>query len=122
MTNRTSGRVIIPSNPEELLELASKVYKKHQDDGDASPLKVMQDNSWDVEGPKIENCLNNHEKAEEHARLAEQYYRERDKDLPFIRAVVQNSSTLLKSIHAKNPKILGNYGFEVDDTKQIKKK
>ena len=55
------------------------------------------------------------------AKKAEQYYRERDKDLPAIKAIIQNSAALLKSINAKNPKVLGDYGFIVDDTKRVKK-
>ena len=43
------------------------------------------------------------------------------KDLPAIKAIIQNSAAILKSINAKNPKVLGDYGFVVDDTKRVKK-
>ena len=42
-------------------------------------------------------------------------------DLPAIKAIIQNSAQLLKSVYAKNPKVLGDYGFIVDDSKQVKK-
>ena len=121
MPARTSGRIIIPNNPEELLTLAQKVYDKHLADGAASPLNAMQDFNWAEDGPKIAPCKTNHEKAEEAAKKAEQHYRERDKDLPAIKAILQNSAKLLKTINAKNPKVLGDYGFVVDDTKRVKK-
>jgi hypothetical protein len=41
--------------------------------------------------------------------------------LPAVKAIVQNSAQVLKSIYAKNPKVLGEYGFVVDDSKQVKK-
>lgn len=48
-------------------------------------------------------------------------YRACDVDVPAIRAIVQNSAQVLKGIYAKNPKVLGEYGFVVDDSKQVKK-
>ncbi|RAR74168.1 hypothetical protein [Flavobacterium aciduliphilum] len=121
MATRTTGRIILPKNPAELLELANKIYKKHQEDGATSPLNAQQDFSWATEGPKVIPCKTNHEKAEEASKQAEQYYRQRDIDLPAIRAIVQNSAQLLKSIYAKNPKVLGEYGLVVDDSKPTKK-
>lgn len=121
MATRTIGRIILPKNPAELLDLAKKIYDKHLADGAASPLNAMQDFSWAVEGPKVVPCKTNHVEAEQAAKLAEQLYRQRDVDLPAIRSIVQNSSQILKSIYAKNPKVLGDYGLVVDDSKQAKK-
>lgn len=121
MSTRTPGRIIIPKNPTELLQLANKIYQKHQADKEASPLNVQQDFSWNEEGPKVAPCLKNHEDAEEAAKLAERLYRARDRDLIAIRAIVQNSSQVLKNVYAKNPKVLGDYGFVIDDSKPVKK-
>ena len=121
MATRTPGRIIIPKNNEELLALADKIFAKHQADGTVSPLNAQQDFSWRDEGPKIELCLRNHNDADAASKLAERLYRERDRDLPAIRAIVQNSAQLLKGIYAKNPKVLGEYGFIIDDSKQVKK-
>jgi hypothetical protein len=70
---------------------------------------------------KIAPCQQNNADAELAAKKAEQLYRQRDQDLPIIKAIVQNSASVLKSIYAKNPKVLGDYGFVVDDSKQTKK-
>jgi len=121
MSARTNGRIVLPKNPAELLDLASKIYQKHESDGANSPLNAQQDFNWAVEGPKVAPCKNYHEKAETAAKQAEQFYRQRDIDLPAVKAIVQNSAQVLKSIYAKNPKVLGEYGFVVDDSKTVKK-
>jgi hypothetical protein len=121
MSGRTSGRIIIPKNPGELLKLAQKIYDKHQADGAASPLNAMIDYNWAVEGPKVAPCKKNNDDAEVAAKRAEQLYRQRDLDLPNVRAIVQNSAAVLKGIYAKNPKVLGDYGLVVDDTPRAKK-
>ena len=59
------GSVAIKRNPSELLKLGGDIYSKHQLDGAASPLKSLVDNNWEVTGPKIALCLQNHQKAEE---------------------------------------------------------
>jgi len=53
-------------------------------------------------------------------KKGEQFYRQRDVDLPQIKSIVQNSAAVLKSIYAKNPKVLGDYGLVVDDTPKVK--
>lgn len=121
MGTRTPGRIIIPKSTEGLLNLATKIFEKHEADGAASPLNAQQDYSWKEDGPKVAPCLKNHQDAEAAAKTAERLYRACDVDLPSIRAIVQNSAQVLKGIYAKNPKVLGEYGFVVDDSKQTKK-
>lgn len=121
MPARTTGRIIIPTKPSELLTLAQKIYDKHLIDGATSPLNAMNDYNWATEGPKVAPCKQNNDDAEAAAKRAEQFYRQRDLDLPQIKAIVQNSAAVLKSIYAKNPKVLGDYGLVVDDTPKVKK-
>lgn len=121
MPARTSGRIVIPTNPSDLLILAQKIYDKHVADGATSPLNAMSDYNWATEGPKVVPCKKNNDDAEAAAKKAEQFYRQRDVDLPQIKSIVQNSAAVLKSIYAKNPKVLGDYGLVVDDTPKFKK-
>lgn len=121
MAARTTGRIIIPKNATGLLTLAQKIYDKHLADGAASPLNAMSDYSWATEGPKLAPCKQNNDDAEAAAKKAEQFYRQRDLDLPQVKAIVQNSAAVLKSIYAKNPKVLGDYGLVIDDTPKAKK-
>lgn len=121
MPARTTGRIIIPTKPSELLILAQKIYDKHLADGASSPLNAMNDYNWAIEGPKVAPCKQNNDDAEAATKKAEQFYRQRDVDLPQVKAIVQNSAAVLKSIYAKNPKVLGDYGLVVDDTPKTKK-
>lgn len=121
MGARTTGRIIIPSNPTELLDLAKSILEKHQADGATSALNAQQDFSWAVEGPKVAPCIENNKKADEAAKQAEKFYRQRDLDLAPIKDIVKNSAQILKKIYAKNPKVLSEYGFVVDDSKPVKK-
>lgn len=115
------GSVAIKRNPGLLLELAGGIYTKHQQDGASSPLKSLVDNNWEVTGPKIAVCLQNHQKAEELKRQMEIAYQERDKVLGEIEDIVRNSAALLKGIYRNTPKKLGDWGFEVNETVTTKK-
>lgn len=122
MAQTTKGRVVISTNVEEQLKLAQSIFDKHALDGIVSPLHALQDYKWEAEGPNINVCLAKHLEAEEHKRKMEEAYRERDKHLPNILNVVRNSGALLKAIHAKNAKRLGEWGFTVDDSPKQKAK
>ena len=119
--SKTKGRVEVPKNIEELLTLAAKVYKKHLDDAAESKLKMLEDYNWNDVGPKIANCLASHNLAEEHKAKMEAEYRKRDLLLPEIEGVLRSSKALLKGIYAKNPKKLGDWGFNIDDSAPVKK-
>lgn len=118
---RTSGRIEISQNVEEMLNLASKVYEKHEADGDASPLKNLDGTSWNVIGPMIEPTLAKHREAEELKKQADKAYRERDLNVPEIKEAVMNSRNLLKALNPKNPKRLADWGFEIHDSVQTPK-
>ena len=113
---RTSGRISIPTNPPEMLLLASKVYQKHQADGELSPLMNLDGIDWTVVGPTIERALDLHNQAEILKGQMEQAYRERDLFLPVIDGAVKASRTLLKALNQQNPKRLADWGFQVDDS------
>ena len=114
--SRTLGRVEISQNVEEMLNLASKVYGKHQADGDASPLSKLDGISWNDVGPKINPALAKHREAEELKKQMEKAYRERDIYIPEIKEIVMSSRNVLKSLNEKNPKRLADWGFEVHDS------
>ena len=77
MANSTY-RVNIPKNTEELLDLATQVYKRHTYLAATSPLNAMVSHKWADNGPNVEPCLLLHKKAEELKRQAEEAYRQRD--------------------------------------------
>lgn len=122
MAKTTKGRIPIPSNVEESLTLAQKVYDKHVIDGAASLLSNIDGLRWNEVGPKIAICLQKHLEAEEAKRKMEESYRERDLLLPEIQEILRTSKSLLKASFPKNPKKMGDWGFSVDDTPKPKKK
>ncbi|WP_207896533.1 hypothetical protein [Flaviaesturariibacter flavus] len=48
-------------------------------------------------------------------------YRERDLLMGDIDGIIASSRDVLKGVHKKNPKRLGEWGFTVDDTPKQKK-
>ncbi len=120
----TKGRVLISRNPEEKLKLAKKVYDKHVADGTNSELNNLDAATydWAKVGPTIPTCLALHDLAENLKGQMEEAYRKRDALLAPITEHIKGSSTYLKGKYAKQPKTLGNWGFEVDDTLKPAKK
>jgi hypothetical protein len=113
---RTSGRIVIPTNPQEMLQLASKVFQKHLADGESSPLSNLDGIDLSIVGPNIERAMELHNQAEILKSQMEQAYRERDLLLPAIDGAVKASRTLLKALNQQNPKRLADWGFQVDDS------
>ena len=122
MPKITKGRISIPRNIEENLNLAQKVFNKHLNDGSTSLLLTLDGLEWKEIGPKIETCLKKHIESEEYKRKMEEAYRERDLVLPEIQEILRASKSLLKATFSKNPKKMGEWGFTVDDTPKVKKK
>jgi len=112
----TKPRVNIPKNPAQKLDLASKIYAKHSSMSDASLLNALQSHTWTANGPEVANAQTLHQQAEEYNRQAEEAYRKRDLLLSEIDESIKSTRDLLLGIYRDNPKELGQWGFEVDDT------
>jgi hypothetical protein len=119
--NRTEGRIEVSRNVGDVLSLADSVYQKHTADGTASPLLNLDGISWSVVGPTIATALAKHRQAERLKSEMEEAYRERDLMMPAIDEAVKASRNLLKALNQKNPKRLGDWGFQVNDSVQAPK-
>jgi hypothetical protein len=108
-------RVGIPINVQEILELAEIIKNKHQADGQLSPLNSLTEHNWATIGPRLEDCVQHHLKAEELKRQMELAYRERDAMLKPISETVKASRDLLMGVYRSSPKKLGEWGFMVSD-------
>jgi len=117
----TNQRVNIPRNAAQELDLAKKIYAKHIAMAATSPLASLQTHTWTVNGPQVANALTLHAQAEDLKRQAEEAYRKRDVLLAEIDQSVKASRDLLLAVYRDNPKILGEWGFEVDDSARAKK-
>jgi len=114
--SRTDGRIAIPRNVGDVLDLATDVYTKHTNDGASSPLLNLDGVDWTVVGPTIPTALSLHKQAERLKSQMEETYRERDIYMPAIEEAVKVSRNLLKAHNQKNPKRLGEWGFKVADS------
>lgn len=118
----TKPRVVIPTTPSLKIDLAGKVFKKHTTMAAASLLKSLQTHTWEVNGPQVANALTYHQQAEDFARQAEEAYRKRDVLLAELDESIKASRDLLLGVYRDNPKILGEWGYEVDDSPKAAKK
>jgi uncharacterized protein (DUF2236 family) len=121
MTKANNSRVDIPVNVQKNLERPQRVYDKHVADGKDSPLLILTDIDWSKTGPKIAEAAAKHQEAEEFRRKMEQAYRERDQHVLEINDALRATRDLLKAKFRKFPKMLSDWGFNVDDTPKARK-
>ena len=118
---RTRGRIAISKNPKDNLDLALKIFQKHNELGDQSPLNILEDIDWAVTGPKAEVALKSHDLAEFHKAESEKNYAERDRNITDVAEALRQSIALLKASFGNNPKKLADWGVNVDDSPKAKK-
>lgn len=118
---RTDGRVDLGKNTQEKLNNAKNIAEKHEELGAKSPLNVLEDVDWATIQPKVTAALKAHEDAESFKKKMEEAYRERDAAMPEIENALKKSVKLLKASFGDNPKKLGTWGIQVDDSVKTKK-
>lgn len=119
----TTGRVIIPGNPKDRLDLSQKVFDKHQADGTASELNNMASGyDWMKAGATIKPSQALHKKAEELKGEMEKTYRERDAEMASVDKHLKATVKYLKGKYSDSPKKLSEWGFTIDDTPPKPKK
>ena len=111
-------RVKISKNTEELLNLAKLVAEKHQALGDTSPLKILD---WDKQAENVGKALELHKQAKEYERLAEQAHEQRNLLIAPIDDLLKQTCDFLKALYRAEPKTLGEFGFQVDESPRKKK-
>lgn len=109
-------RIIIPKSAKTLIDLAEKVLNKHGADGEQSPLKLMQSNSWETNGLKVAQALALHNEAEDLKKKSENLNKQRDLLLADVKESVKGSRDVLLGIYRTNPRELGTWGFEVNES------
>jgi hypothetical protein len=106
------SKISISKNPKELLNLGGRVYKKHQEDDTASVLVGLE---WDSVGPEIQSGIDLHDKVKGMERELESLYEKRDAIVEKVKDQVFRSRDILKGIHRKDLRRLGDWGFDVDN-------
>ncbi|MFN0049205.1 MAG: hypothetical protein ACKVOU_08795 [Cytophagales bacterium] len=113
-----SVRVKLSSNPEDILNLAKLVAEKHTLQGPTSPLNALNLN---FQISNIDKALELHKQAKEYQRLSEQAHEQRDSLVAPLDDLLKQSRDLLKALYRHEPKMLGEFGFTVNDTADKKK-
>lgn len=104
-------RVPIPANrSKDVLELATKIMKKHFSDAEASKLSGLD---WEQMQPVIEKAMQLQNEADQHRTLAMQSIQDRNLLMEEVIEVVRNSRDILTGNFKKDMKKLGNWGFTV---------
>jgi hypothetical protein len=119
---RTPGRIVLSKNPKENLDVARAIFSKHISVGAASPLLQLQGVEIGLISSTIEPAIALHETAENLKRQMEDAYRQRDVYLTEIKKLTNKSIKILKAVYSDNPKKLGEWGINVDDSVQNRKK
>ena len=117
MARTAKGRVKLPQWGGDFLAITKKIAQKHTELGENSPLNMLEDYDFNKVGPLADTAFAKHTEAEDFAGKAETAYRERDKNKPLLNDGTRAAINLLKAKYAKNPKMLIEWGVQVDDTK-----
>src|SRR5437867_13172155 len=106
-------RIEIPTNPSELAELAATIKAKNLSLGDASPVKNMD---WATNSPKIDKASAADKQANSLRTQSEEAAGERNSLLPDVTEFVRGCRDILQGLNRSNPRVLGSWGFEVNDS------
>jgi hypothetical protein len=118
---RSPIRITIPRNTGELLKLADLIYARHKQDGDSSPLKSMEDYNWSETSDKLKQAKELQDQVEALRKQAEGLQAQIDALAIDVKGSVTGSRDVLLGVYKKNPKKLGDWGYEVDDSPKAKK-
>lgn len=109
-------RVAIPTNPKELLDLATQIYQKHTQLGTESPLNALVSHNWNENGAKVTDAATLNKQAEELKRQSEEANGKRNLLLADIENSVKASRDLLQGVYRETPRTLSQYGFNVTES------
>jgi len=113
--SKGSVRVVLPVNTYAFLALVQRILKKHNEEGQDSPLAMLMKASVEE---KRARCLEVQQRAEALRREVEQLMGEKNRLQKELLGTVRSARDILLGIYAQSPKDLGEWGFEVNDTPQ----
>jgi hypothetical protein len=108
-------RIEVPSNPSELIDLATKVYQKHTELGTDSPLNAMASHKWSDNGTKVTEAAALDKLAQDLKRQSEEAINKRNVLLPDIENSVKGSRDVLQGVYRETPRSISQFGFNVTE-------
>ena len=106
-------RVVIPTNPGELIKLTGAVYTRHVADGAKSPLLILESPTWEEVGPDVQKVVQTQIRIEALEKELKALYGERDPHLASFADLDRRSRDTLLAKYAANPAKIGEHGFDV---------
>jgi hypothetical protein len=110
---KSNVRVPLPSDPSESIALLKKVKKKHDELGAASPLTGLK---WGEISPALATADEQDGISDDLRKQAEKATEARDEKMPVVTEALRAARDVLSGLNRANPRVLGDYGFTVDDS------
>jgi hypothetical protein len=111
-------RIPIPTNPGEIIDLASSIEEQHTALGKASPLAMLE---WDIVSPQIKDASAVQKQIDKISKELEKLTQRRNNLLDPIGEFVRSSRDILSGVYRSEMKKLGDFGYVVDDSPKAKK-
>ena len=110
---KSNVRVPLPSDPSESIALLKKVKKKHDELDTASPLAGLK---WGEISPALASADEKDALSDDLRKQAEKATEARDAKMPVVTETLRSARDVLLGLNRDNPRVLGDYGFTVDDS------
>ena len=110
---KSNVRVPLPTNPSEPIALLQSVKKKHDALGAASPLAGLK---WAGITPSLDTAAEQDALSDSLRKQAEKATEARDVEMPVVTDALRSARDVLLGLNRDNPRVLGDYGFTVDDS------
>lgn len=110
---KSSFRVPLPTDPSESIALLKKVKVEHDSLGASSPLAGMK---WTSIASALAAADQQDGLSDTLRKDAEKATEARDAQMPIVVQALRSARDVLIGLNPTNPRVLGDYSFNVDDT------
>jgi hypothetical protein len=110
---KSNVRIPLPTNPSEGIALLKSVKAKHEELGAASPLAGLK---WSEISPALATADEKDGLSDKLRKQAEKATEARDAKMPVVTEALRSARDVLLGLNRDNPRVLGDYGFTVDDS------
>lgn len=111
------ARINIPTDPTEIIKLATAIHDKHVALAASSPLGGID---WTKIAPNLAPAAAFDSDADRLLKESQQAREKRDNLVPALTALVRSARDILSGTYSSELRRLEDYGFSVDDTPKAK--
>jgi hypothetical protein len=110
---KSNVRVPLPTDPSESIALLKKVKKTHDELGTDSLLNGLK---WGEISPALAVADEKDGLSDDLRKQGEKATEARDAKMPVVTDALRSARDVLLGLNRDNPRVLGDYGFTVDDS------